>query len=148
MTPEFETLLKISAAITGAILGWIGVLRPFLSWWVKRKDRRNAAYKEQIRLDKDFRETLLRKLKEIEEFQVELLDSIADLQRDAIERTYFTCVTEHGYCPSGMKIAMGEMYKSFKKRGYNYVAKERVDEVIRLPEFPPNKRKEENNAKD
>lgn len=146
MIPEFETLLKISAAITGAILGWMGILRPFLSWWVKRQNRRKAAMAEQLRIDKEFRETLMCKLKEIEEFQVELLDSIADLQRDAIERTYFTCVTEHGYCPSGMKIAMGEMYKSFKKRGYNHVAKERVDEVLRLPEFPPNKRKEYENG--
>lgn len=146
MTPEFEALLKISAAITGAILGWIGVLRPLLSWWVKRQDRRKAAFTEQLRIDKEFRESLMGKLKEIEEFQVELLDSIADLQRDAIERTYFTCVTEHGYCPSGMKIAMGEMYKSFKKRGYNHVAKERVDEVLRLPEFPPNKRKDIENG--
>lgn len=146
MMPEFETLLKISAAITGAILGWMGILRPFLSWWVKRQNRRKAAMAEQLRIDKEFRETLMCKLKEIEEFQVELLDSIADLQRDAIERTYFTCVTEHGYCPSGMKIAMGEMYKSFKKRRYNHVAKERVDEVLRLPEFPPNKRKDTENG--
>lgn len=146
MMPEFETLLKISAAITGAILGWMGILRPFLSWWVKRQDRRKAAMAEQLRINKEFRETLMCKLKEIEEFQVELLDSIADLQRDAIERTYFTCVTEHGYCPSGMKIAMGEMYKSFKKRGYNHVAKERVDEILRLPEFPPNKRKDTENG--
>lgn len=146
MTPEFEALLKISAAITGAILGWIGVLRPLLSWWVKRQDRRKAAFTEQLRIDKEFRENLMGKLKEIEEFQVELLDSIADLQRDAIERTYFTCVTEHGYCPSGMKIAMGEMYKSFKKRGYNHVAKDRVEEIMRLPEFPPNKRKEHENG--
>ena len=41
---------------------------------------------------------------------------------------------------------MGEMYKSFKKRGYNHVAKDRVEEIMRLPEFPPNKRKEHENG--
>jgi len=48
---------------------------------------------------------------------------------------------EHGYCTSGMKEAIADMYESYKARGYNHIAESRITELLALPEYPQ-KRKE------
>ena len=63
-------------------------------------------------------------------------DSIADLQRDNIERAYCMFKLEHGYCPSGMKESIASTYASYQARGYNHIASSRIEELLALPEFP------------
>ena len=45
---------------------------------------------------------------------------------------------EHGYCTSGMKEAIADMYESYKARGYNHIAESRIKELLALPEYPHN----------
>jgi hypothetical protein len=37
---------------------------------------------------------------------------------------------------AGMKEAISDTFKSYKERGYNHIAENRVEELIALPEFP------------
>ena len=131
-----DTFLKISVAITGAIIGWMAVLRPLMETRRQRMARKQRTLEETLKADKEYRQAVLDKLEGLD-FRISSMDnSIADLQRDNIERAYCMFKLEHGYCPSGMKESISDMYESYRARGHNHIAKSRIDELLALPEFP------------
>lgn len=131
-----DILLKLSAAVTGAILGWMAVLHPLMEMQKQRKAEKRRVTEAALKADKDYRQAVLDKLERLD-FRISSMDnSIADLQRDNIERAYCMFKLEHGYCPSGMKESISDMYESYKARGHNHIAKTRIDELLALPEFP------------
>jgi len=131
-----DALLKISAALTGAIIGWMAVLRPLLEALKTRRAQRQKAIEDMLKVDKEYRQEVLSRL-ELLGIRVESMDSsIAELQRDNIERAYCMFKMEHGYCTSGMKEAIADMYESYKARGFNHIAESRIKELMALPEYP------------
>lgn len=134
-----ETLLKVSAAFTGAIIGWMAVLRPLWDARKAKKAQRQRAIESTLDADKKYRQDVLDQLRSLDSFMKIMDRSIANLQRDNIERAYVMFVVEHGYCPSGMKEAIADSYEAYLARGYNHIAKSRVAELLALPEFPPKK---------
>ena len=131
-----DALLKISAALTGAIIGWMAVLRPLLEALKTRRAQRQKALEDMLKVDKEYRQEVLSRL-ELLGTRVESMDSsIAELQRDNIERAYCMFKMEHGYCTSGMKEAIADMYESYKARGFNHIAESRIKELMALPEYP------------
>ena len=131
-----DSILKISAAVTAAILGWMAVFKPLWAAHKAKKAKRQDAIGKVINDDRAYRETVLNKLDQLNGRICGVENSIAELQRDNIERSYCMFKVEHGYCPSGMKESISDMYESYKARGYNHIAKSRVDELLALPEFP------------
>ena len=132
----FDALLKISAALTGAIIGWMAVLRPLWEARKARKAQKQRAIEATLKADQAYRQSVLDKLDSLDS-QIRFMDrSIADLQRDNIERAYCMFKMEHGYCTSGMKEAIADMYESYKARGYNHIAESRIKELLALPEYP------------
>lgn len=136
MEEQIKIIAAISLSITGAIIGWMTVLKPLLKRLSDRKEAKKGALALVVKNDKAYRETVLNKLEDIDKKQSFLQDNIAKIQRDSIERSYCMFVIEHGYCPSGMKMAIAELYDAYSKQGYNHVAKERIRELLQLPEFP------------
>ena len=133
-----DTILKVSAAITGAIIGWMAVLRPLWDARKAKKAQRQRAIEATLEADKAYRKAVLDKLDSLDG-RIQFMDrSIADLQRDNIERAYCMFKMEHGYCTSGMKEAIADMYESYKARGYNHIAESRIKELLALPEYPQN----------
>ena len=131
-----DTILKISVAITGAIIGWMAVLRPLWDIYKSKKAHRQRAIEEALKVEKEYRQTVLDKLEALD-IAIKFMDnSIADLQRDNIERAYCMFKMEHGYCTSGMKEAIVDMYESYKARGHNHIAESRIKELLALPEYP------------
>jgi uncharacterized protein (UPF0297 family) len=136
-----DTILKVSAAITGAIIGWMAVLRPLWDTHKAKKAEKRRASEATLKADQAYRQSVLDKLDSLDG-RIQFMDrSIADLQRDNIERAYCMFKMEHGYCTSGMKEAIADMYESYKARGYNHIAESRITELLALPEYPQ-KRKE------
>ena len=131
-----DAIIKASAALTGAILGWMTVLRPLLEKRKTRKAQHQRAIEATLQADKEYRQTVLEKLGALDTRIASMDNSIADLQRDNIERAYCMFKLEHGYCPSGMKESISDMYESYIARGHNHIAKTRIDELLALPEFP------------
>ena len=138
MEPPFilDALLKVSAALTGAIIGWMAVLRPLWDARKARKERMRIAIDATLKADQAYRKAVLDKLEALDAKIVCMDNSIADLQRDNIERAYCMFKMEHGYCTSGMKEAIADMYESYKARGYNHIAESRIKELLALPEYP------------
>lgn len=131
-----DTILKISAAITGAIIGWMAVLRPLWDAHKAKKAQKQRAIESTLKADQAYRQSVLDKLDSVDG-RIQFMDrSIADLQRDTIERAYCMFKMEHGYCTSGMKEAIADMYESYKARGYNHIAESRIKELLALPEYP------------
>ena len=89
-----------------------------------------------MKADKEYRQKVLDKLEGLGSRMTTMDDSIAELQRDNIERAYCMFKLEHGYCPSGMKESIASMYSSYQARGYNHIASSRIEELLALPEFP------------
>jgi len=136
MAEQLKALIAISASLTGAIIGWMAVLKPMIGLFRERKAQRQRAIAETLRVDKEYRQTVLDKLEGLGSRMMTMDDSIADLQRDNIERAYCMFKLEHGYCPSGMKESIASMYSSYQARGYNHIASSRIEELMALPEFP------------
>ena len=133
-----DTFLKVSAAITGAIIGWMAVLRPLWDTYKAKKAEKQKAIEATLKADQAYRQSVLDKLDSLDG-RIQFMDrSIADLQRDNIERAYCMFKMEHGYCTSGMKEAIADMYESYKARGYNHIAESRIKELLALPEYPHN----------
>ena len=133
-----DTILKISAAVTGAIIGWMAVLRPLWDAHKAKKAQKQRAIEATLKADQAYRQSVLDKLDSVDG-RIQFMDrSIADLQRDNIERAYCMFKMEHGYCTSGMKEAIADMYESYKARGYNHIAESRIKELLALPEYPRN----------
>ena len=129
-------ILKISVAITGAIIGWMAVLRPLWDACKAKRAHRKRAIEDAVKVEKEYRQTVLDKLDALDLRFVSMDGYIADLQRDNIERAYCMFYVEHGYCTSGMKEAIADTYRSYKARGYNHIAESRIKELLALPEYP------------
>ena len=138
---QLNAVLGISVGITGAIIGWITVLRPLWSAHKAWKERKKKALADCIAQDTAYRKLVLDKLEALETTTKATDRSVAYLQRDNIERAYCMFVVEHGYCTSGMKEAIFDTYQSYTARGYNRIAKSRIDEILALPEYPSTSRK-------
>ncbi len=136
MNQGFDTLLKVSAALTGTIIGWMGVLRPLWAAHKHRQQQRRDAEIQAHQEDKDYRQAVLDKLEALDKRILSMDGCVADLQRDNIERAYLMFKIEHGYCTSGMKEAIADTYASYVARGHNHIAKSRIDELMALPEYP------------
>ena len=138
MEENIRVIASISAALTGAIIGWMAVLRPFMEAMKARRAQRRKALEDTLRMDKEYRQEGLDRLESLGT-QVKSMDSsIAELQRDNIERAYCMFKMEHGYCTSGMKEAIADMYESYRARGFNHIAESRIKELMALPEYPSN----------
>lgn len=131
-----ETILKILISAAAALTGWYAALKPLFSYFKEKKKRKQEAIEAVIKADKEYRQTVLEKLDDLHARVCENDTSLAILQRDNIERAYCMFVIEHGYCPSGMKQSINDMYQYYTDRGYNHIAHERVDALMSLPEFP------------
>lgn len=132
-----DTILKLLISAAAALTGWYAALRPLFNFCVARRKRRREAIEAVLKADKEYRQTVLDKLTSLEQHEKDTDTALALIQRDNIERAYCMFVVEHGYCPSGMKHAIYDMYLYYTKRGNNHIAKDRVDELMELPEFPP-----------
>ena len=136
MEERIKIIASISAALTGAIIGWMAVLRPLLEALKTRRVQRQKAIEEALRVDKEYRQEVLNRLESLGTHIQSMDSSIAELQRDNIERAYCMFKMEHGYCTSGMKEAIADMYESYKARGFNHIAESRIKELMALPEYP------------
>lgn len=131
-----ETGLKILISAAAVITGWYAALKPLFSAYLTRRRRKREAIEATLKADKEYRQTVLDKLNLLDQHIISNDAALALIQRDNIERAYCMFVVEHGYCPSGMKQAIYDMYEYYYKQGHNHIAKERVDEIMNLPEFP------------
>ena len=62
MAEQIKTLIAISASLTGAIIGWMAVLKPLMGLLRERKAQRQRSIEETLKADKAYRQTVLDKL--------------------------------------------------------------------------------------
>ena len=55
MAEQLKALIAISASLTGAIIGWMAVLKPMIGLLRERKAQRQRAIAETLKTDKEYR---------------------------------------------------------------------------------------------
>ena len=133
---EWEPILKMSAALTGAIGGWLGIIKPLASWIKRRERDKREAIAEAVRKEAEFKQLVLEELKGIKNIQIDLSDSVALVQLYSMESSYCQYVQEKRYCPSGLKVALNNMYQSYSGKGYNHLSQDRFEAIMECPEHP------------
>lgn len=131
-----QTFLAILISIAAAITSWKTVLKPI---WEKHRQKRKA--------DEEFRQNCLLRQENNQKIVLEKLDDIEDrlvknnkmimgLQRDNLERAHFMFVTENGYCPSGIKESLSDIYANYPNKDVDGITKKRLADILDLPEHP------------
>ena len=62
---NIKIIASISAALTGAIIGWMAVLRPLLEALKARRAQRQKAIEEALKVDKEYRQEVLNRLESL-----------------------------------------------------------------------------------
>lgn len=114
----------------------MGIIKPFVAWIKRRKRDKCEAVMEAARQEAEFKKLLLEELKGIKVNQKDLSDSVALVQLYSMESSYCQFVQEKQYCPSGLKVALSEMFESYSKKGYNHLSKDRFNAILTCPEHP------------
>ena len=78
MAEQLKALIAISASLTGAIIGWMAVLKPLIGLRRESKAQRQRAIEETLKAEKEYRQTVLDKLEGLGSRITTMDDSIAD----------------------------------------------------------------------
>lgn len=62
--------------------------------------------------------------------------SITLMQRERLESAYAIYCEILGWCPSGEKTVLSDIYKHYKKAGHNHIAENYIDRILELPTRP------------
>jgi len=131
-----QTFLAVLISIAAAITSWKTVLKPI---WEKCRQKKKA--------DEEFRQNCLLRQENNQKIVLEKLDDIEDrldknnkmimsLQRDNLERSHFMFVNEYGYCPSGIKESLSDIYRTYPDKDVDGITKKRLNDILDLPEYP------------
>lgn len=66
----------------------------------------------------------------------EIEDDLGLLQRERLQSGH-ALYTEIGYCPSGEKEVLEEIFRRYKKKDLNHFTQKQLDDILKLPEHPP-----------
>lgn len=59
------------------------------------------------------------------------------MQRERLESAHAIYVNCLGWCPSGEKTVLSDIYRHYIGAGHNHIAKEYIDDICSLPDHPP-----------
>lgn len=66
----------------------------------------------------------------------DMATSITLMQRERLESAHAIYVTCLGWCPSGEKTVLSDIYKHYVNAGHNHIADDYIDRILSLPEHP------------
>lgn len=123
-----DNMWKEIGIVVGTISGVIGLATLVIAPLVK-------AHRRWREKHPPFRKTVLTALKHLEEGQRSSEDFAAALLRERLESAFVVYVQEMGWCPSGEKRRLHELYKFYESKGWgDLVDKKQKDIILALPE--------------
>lgn len=138
-----QTALAITISVAAAITSWKTVLKPIWDRCRARKQAQLEFQKNCLARQETNQKIVIEKLEEIDE-KVENTNKRVDdinkmvtsIQRDNLERSHFMFVNEYGYCPSGIKESLSDIYRSYPDKDVDGITKKRLNDILDLPEYP------------
>lgn len=131
-----QTVLAILISIAAAITSWKTVLKPISEKYRQKKKADEEFRKNCLLRQENNQKIVLEKLDDIEARLVKNNKMIMGLQRDNLERAHFMFVTENGYCPSGIKESLSDIYANYPNKDVDGITKKRLADILDLPEHP------------
>lgn len=82
---------------------------------------------------------VLKTLKDLRDALTSIENDLGLLQRERLQSGH-ALYTEVGYCPSGEKEVLEEIFRRYKKKELNHFTEKQFDDIMKLPEHPPRPR--------
>lgn len=117
---------KAVGTIAGAITTVIGLFT--LIFWKPLRAYKKKRDQEQTE-SREFRNAVRKKLDEIQ-------DDIGDLQYQSLAQAHDLYTSRH-WCPASTKQQLVTMHESYTKKGRNHLSAHYEQEILDLPEHPP-----------
>ena len=117
---------KSVGTIAGAITTVIGLFT--LIFWKPLKAYKKKREQEQVE-NREFRKSVKGVLKDIQ-------DDLGDLQYQSLAQAH-DMYTFRGWCPASTKQQIVTMHESYTKKGRNHLSRHYEQEIMSLPEHPP-----------
>ena len=136
MNTEWLTDAGTLASAISAVLALLTLVlwKPIKAAITKRKNAN--AKKEQER--KDFENNVMDELKSISNAIRGLSDDVAELQRDRLCQAHERYMKQ-GWCSPSKKKELCDWHKQYTGKGRNHLTEHYEDDILELPDFPPEK---------
>lgn len=128
--PDLLDHFKSLGIVAGAVATTYGLISAIKKAYAKWREKHPT-----------FRRTVLTALEELKQGQRELEDYNAAMLRERLESAYTVYVKEMGWCPSGQKRMVLQLFEIYEEKGWNHLSDCYKQEITDLPESKE-KRKE------
>lgn len=155
LTSAQQEAIRFLIVVIGGVVSVISIWRALIAGW--------KAFRKWRETHPSFRRTMLRTLERLE-IQVNELDAQAKTNRDALERLegsvarsdeYFSAMLRErlesaytmyavrmGWCPSGEKRMLMDLFELHESRGWNHINQKYKEIIADLPESEAEKERE------
>lgn len=124
---------RIAGSVT-AVLALISLI--FFTPVKNRIHRRKKKRAEEISERKKFQYEVTTSLDRINHSLDGLIDDVGDLQYERLSQAQ-DFYTSRGWCTGAKKEMLCKMHKSYRNKGRNHLSEHYEEEIMRLPDKPP-----------
>ena len=128
---------RIAGSVT-AVLALISLI--FFTPVKNRIHRRKKKREEEISERKKFQCEVTTSLDRINHSLDGLIDDVGDLQYERLSQAQ-DFYTSRGWCTGAKKEMLCKMHKSYRNKGRNHLSEHYEEEIMRLPDKPPDKKR-------
>lgn len=121
-------IVLVISLFSGAIGLWKLVFLPLWNWWKKYRVKNPS-----------FRKSVLLSLQRLELGLKKNDDYTAALIRERLESAYTIYVLTLGWCPSGEKRMLMDLFALYEEGGHNHLDLQYKNKILVLPEVEPKK---------
>ena len=131
MVPITEWIFGAKELLT-AVVALVGAIAVIYGWLIK-------PIRKQQDLDRVQSQKIDELIKSVQDLRKEVTDNQAVYVRDRLQTLHERYCNELGWASAEEKRRVVDWYEEYRKRGFNHLAESYADDIIKLPEKPPQK---------
>lgn len=134
-------LINEAGRIAGSVTAVLALISLIFFTPVKNRIRRRKKKREEEILErKKFQCEVTTSLDRINHSLDGLIDDVGDLQYERLSQAQ-DFYTSRGWCTGAKKEMLCKMHKSYRNKGRNHLSEHYEEEIMRLPDKPPDKKR-------
>lgn len=137
---EWADIIKSFLLFITAVGGAVAAIKQWVSKPIKEIDDKVGKMIEESRKQD---EEQCKEIKELKNTLRRVDENNADLLRDRLE-TLYQVYMKQGWCAPAEKQRVIHMYETYRARGYNHLAEHNEQDILNLPNTPPEENEGEN----
>lgn len=133
---DIQSWINSTGQIAGSLTAIVGLLtliffKPIKKAWTKRK--------EEKKKDGEFKQNVLNQLSKIRLELGDVQRDVAELQRNRLIHAHDKYV-RRGWCTPEQKREITQWHDAYKSRGHNHLIEHYNEDILDLPDEPPEER--------